>query len=365
MSKKTKVLIIGAGLTGLTAATKLKTEGFEVIVLDKGRGVGGRLASRRIGEATFDHGAQFMTARDPDFSQFISEWEKQGAVTEWFRRTEGSSEAHIRWRGVPSMTGIAKNLAKHVHVQLSTRIVSLELCEDYDKGFAIGQIGWRAQTEAGEEIYADIVILTAPVPQSLSLIDGGNSIIPSDIRASLQAIRYESCIAVMAVLNGFSALTKPGGLVGPSDQIAWIADNYLKGVSKIPAITIHADAAFSKKHWNEDRREIGKNLIAAAQNYLGSSVSEYQVHGWLYSKPVHVSLGRCIATWATGADGPFSNATSGTKMLSGGEASQAAKQSGVRSAAILFAGDAFSGSRVEGAFLSGQAAAAHLINRIS
>ena len=53
-------LIIGSGLAGLSAANKLAKNGSNIIVIDKGRGVGGRLASRRIGEAVFDHGAQFI-----------------------------------------------------------------------------------------------------------------------------------------------------------------------------------------------------------------------------------------------------------------------------------------------------------------
>jgi predicted NAD/FAD-dependent oxidoreductase len=53
----TDVLIIGAGMSG-TAAAELSRAGRKLLVVDKGRGVGGRMASRRIGEAVFDHGAQ-------------------------------------------------------------------------------------------------------------------------------------------------------------------------------------------------------------------------------------------------------------------------------------------------------------------
>jgi predicted NAD/FAD-dependent oxidoreductase len=52
------VLVIGAGMAGVMAATELTRSGARVLVLDKGRSVGGRLASRRISEATFDHGAR-------------------------------------------------------------------------------------------------------------------------------------------------------------------------------------------------------------------------------------------------------------------------------------------------------------------
>lgn len=74
----TDILIIGAGMSGLTAASALQQAGREVIVVDKGRGVGGRMATRRIGAATFDHGAQFVTARTPRVAAAIQEWLKQG-----------------------------------------------------------------------------------------------------------------------------------------------------------------------------------------------------------------------------------------------------------------------------------------------
>lgn len=93
----TDILIIGAGLAGLLAATDLQASGFHPLIVDKGRGVGGRLASRRIGSTTFDHGAQFITARTPRLAALLSEWQRLGLVTEWYR---GTNAEHIHWRPV-------------------------------------------------------------------------------------------------------------------------------------------------------------------------------------------------------------------------------------------------------------------------
>lgn len=85
----TDVLVIGAGMAGLIAAAKLQRAGRRVLVLDKSRGVGGRLASRRIDGATFDHGAQFITARDPRFAAVLEQGRQDGAVEEWCRGFAG------------------------------------------------------------------------------------------------------------------------------------------------------------------------------------------------------------------------------------------------------------------------------------
>ena len=70
-----RVAIIGAGLAGLIAGRELFRGGADVIVFDKGRSPGGRLATRRIGGATLDHGAQFFTVRSPAFAAQVADWE--------------------------------------------------------------------------------------------------------------------------------------------------------------------------------------------------------------------------------------------------------------------------------------------------
>jgi hypothetical protein len=129
----------------------------------------------------------------------------------------------------------------------------------------------------------------------------------------------------MAVLAGPSRLAPPGGLALDDGPIAWIADNQLKGISAEPAVTIHATHAFSVEHWERDRQDSGRCLLDAARGWLGSAVRTFQVHGWLYSKPLQVEERACAVV------------------------SQVPP--------LVLAGDAFAGPKVEGAALSGWAAA--------
>jgi hypothetical protein len=293
----------------------LQATGYSVRVIDKGRAVGGRLASRRIGAATFDHGAQFMTARDSRFAAMIDQWREAGVVEEWYRRSTEDSAEHPRWRGKPVMQAVARHLARQVHVLLEKPMVALRRHPD----------GWEAALASGETLLAHAVLLTPPVPQALALLDAGRMELPPATRTHLESIDYERCLAVMAVLDGPTRLPPPGGLALTDGPIAWIADHQMKGVSATPAVTLHATAAFSAEHWERDRQESARTLLRAAAPWLGANVTEFQVHGWRYSKPLRVEAHPCCILSA--------------------------------SPPLVLAGDAFAGPRVEGAVLSGWAAA--------
>ena len=248
-------LIIGSGLAGLSAASRLSAQGLSVTVIDKGRGVGGRLAARRIGDAVFDHGAQFFTARSEQFKTCVNQWIKSGVAEQWYQSYPGQPNGHPRYRGVPTMVSVAKHLAKDQTVIQSTR--ALELNHD--------GCNWIVKLEPEESIIARSVIITSPVPQTLDLLDKGNSQLTSGIIERLQKIQYESCIAVMAVLDAPSSLEDPGALAIDEGPIAWISDNHKKGASPLPALTIHASGEFSQANFNRDRNEVGKELIELAR----------------------------------------------------------------------------------------------------
>lgn len=309
------VLVIGAGMSGLTAAAELQRAGCRVLVVDKGRGVGGRLASRRIDGAAFDHGAQFITARTSRFAALLEDCRRAGAAEEWHRGVGDGPDVHVRWRGHPAMTSVAKHMARGIEIVPATRVVTLRASRHR----------WSAETENGAPYSAGAVVLTPPVPQSLAILEAGAVALQPETRARLEGIEYERCLAVMAVLAGPSRLAPPGGLAPGDGPIAWIADNQLKGISAEPAVTIHATHAFSLEHWERDRQDSARRLLDAANGWLGADVRAFQVHGWLYSKPLRVDEEPCAMV---SQDPP-----------------------------LVLAGDAFAGPRVEGAALSGWAAA--------
>jgi predicted NAD/FAD-dependent oxidoreductase len=309
-------LIVGAGIAGLTAAGYLSRNGWRVTLLDKGRGPGGRMAMRRAGNACFDHGAQFFTVRDARFQAEVDRWIANGWATPWFE-----DGGHIRYRGVEGMRGVTRNLAQPLDCRFSTKVDAIELVR--------GE--WRLKTGTGEEFRAATLLLTPPAPQSIALLSGRGESALSRILNTLQSIEFDPCLALLVTLKGPSRVPSPG-YVRPSfvrtdtGPVAFIADNQQKGISPgAVALTIHASAGFSRSCFEAPPEEVARQLLDAAEPWLGSAVEAWQLHRWKYSQPVATCPEACLYT--------------------------------AFPAPLAVAGDAFAGPRIEGAFLSGLAAA--------
>ena len=165
-----RIAIIGAGIAGLTLAYQLQHKA-EITLFEKSRGVSGRLATRRLGEFEFDHGAQFFTARSNAFKQFIAPFIKQGIIAPWQPRVltlaPGKKPYRRDWFephyvAVPRMNSLAKALAGELDIELQTPISSLS---------AVSEGQWQLRTPDAEwpETF-DWVISTAPVIQSIALL---------------------------------------------------------------------------------------------------------------------------------------------------------------------------------------------------
>lgn len=310
-----EVVIVGAGMAGLCAATSLQTDGCRIVVVEKSSGVGGRMASRTIGNGQCDHGAQFITARSPRFKDFIQELERYGVVQLWFGGDSSSADTFPRWRGAPAMTAIAKYMAINITIRQNSRVTHIS--SNHNR--------WRIHLNTGEILRADALLLTPPVPQTREILNHIESLIPSATHTLLKKFIYAKCLAVLTILHASSGIEPPGYLREPDQNIDWIADNQQKGISARPSLTIHASAEFSRRHWDEERKNTAELLIEATRQWVTMEVEDYQIHYWKYSKPLYIH------------DQPYLE-VSGEPPL-------------------LLAGDAFAGPKVEGAALSGWAAA--------
>jgi renalase len=314
-------MIVGAGISGLLAAASLKRAGVNVCVLEKGRGLGGRMATRRGHGAVFDHGAQFFTVRDRQFYLWVESWMERGFVDPWYELPRRG----VHYRAIPGMTSIAKRLVADFQLEVR-REVHVEAAS-----FENGR--WSVAISDRENLSAAALILTAPVPQSLAILDAGDTQLPSADRIQLESIRFRRCIAALAILESPSALAENGGALKLRGQpVQWIADNQRKGVSPaVPCATIHSTHEFAEEHWDVDDAVRLPQLLAAAAPYLASEVVSCQGHRWGFSQPV----------------GSFGSDV----FFDGGRR-------------LAIAGDGLAGGRVEGAAISGLAAARQLATAI-
>ncbi len=328
MSETYSVAIIGAGLSGLTAARHLLAAStderpIELLILDKGRAVGGRLATRRIGDGTLDHGAQFFTVRTDAFGEAVARWVELGIVSEWCRGFS-ENDGYPRYRTNGGMNALAKHLADGLGVVTRQRANAI----------IPGPDRWAITYEAGsrEPDEVDAVIATAPVPQTLELFRSGATVLAPEITETLEAMSYHKVIGALALLDRSPELPEPGALQRPDHPtFTFVADNQAKGISEAPAMTFHLSHALSERLWAADDATVLAEIDDELKTTIGdASITEIQVKRWRFAGPVN----------------PHPEAT----LL-------AASKPGP----LLLAGDAFGTSKVEGAFSSGLAAAERLL----
>lgn len=279
-------VIIGAGISGVIAAQRLKKSGWQVTLLEKSAGYGGRMATRRVGEAICDHGAQFFTMHSMFFRVLVEEMQDAQVVGQWSRgflngERKLALDGYLRFYGLQGMNQVVRYLAEGLDVRLQEKVI----------GFS--QVGdtWHIQCESGLQLGADALIVTAPLPQSLQLLKQANGLTPDPkLWEKLETIKYDPCIAILVTLDGPSGLPEPGGLAqtDPMSPIQWIADNRRKGISPVDSVTVHGTAHFSRQHWKIDREAAGEKLWEAVQPLLSAQRIEMQTHGWRFAQPKQV-----------------------------------------------------------------------------
>jgi predicted NAD/FAD-dependent oxidoreductase len=323
------VLIVGAGICGLTAAGSLRGAGASVLVFDKGSSVGGRLATRRIGQGRADHGAQFFTARDPQFIQSVVHWREQDLVYQWSKGwSDGSLDRRTLHDGHPryAVRGGMNALAKHLAGELQAAGGVIETGVQVTRAEREAQV-WVVEAADGRSWRGRSLVLTAPVPQSLALLDALAAGLTVDQRQKLEAIAYAPCLCALCTIDGPLDLPEPGALQQQNADIAWIADNRRKGISSEACIvTLHGNPTWSAAHYDESDEILAPLFYQALSPWLGDDahISAVEIKRWRYALPTAIY------------PKPFLRAEAPTPPL-------------------YFGGDAFGAPRVEGAYLSGLA----------
>jgi predicted NAD/FAD-dependent oxidoreductase len=316
------VVVIGAGLSGLTAAARLEAEGFTVTVLEKSRGPGGRMSTRREPAGQFNLGAQYFTASHPAFIELISTAMSLGVVKEWQARIgvldstgwRTATSDLRRFVGMPGMNALCRHLVSPLRdVRFNWAVAQLDHSE----------MGWKITSSNGDILTADALVLTTPPEQARKLLPAGV------LNGLLDSLQMKPCWAVMAVLDQPILEDFDAAFInmGPLSWIAAQADHANSG----SAWVLHASADWSRKNLEKDSHWVSSELLLEARKLAGAEhlqVVWSKAHRWRYCQAVE----------------PLRN---GVLHLPASR--------------LVLAGDWCQGSKVEGAFRSGMHAADSLV----
>ena len=292
-----KIAIVGAGLAGLACARGLADGGHVVAVFERGEVAGGRIATMRSEIGGFDTGAQYLTARRPEFVAKVEAWLRAGLVEPW-PADVASIEAHVddpasheaasgrteRWVGVPGMATIANAEAEGLDVRYGAAVTSVMRGPDGAWSLTCAAEGEGDETVA--EGPFDAVVVAVPAPAAAPLL-------PSALAAVASQAHIEPCWAVMA---GYIEPIETGvapGAVHPGDaafvnggRLAWIAREASKpGRRAGERWTLHAQSGWSVEHFDDDPADIQTKLLRAFHDATGTMEQPVYVHArrWAYA----------------------------------------------------------------------------------
>ena len=280
-----KVAVIGAGLAGAAAARVLRAQGAHPVLFDKGRGPGGRLSTRRaetpLGEMRFDHGGQYVTARQESFARFLEAAAEAGAAAIWQARLVSidrggnldTMRGDARWIGLPGMNALVKFALDGFELQLDRRAVRLT-----------GEPGaWTIRFEDGsKEGPFERVALTLPPEQLIDFLARSDGDFARLIASAHQS-EITPCWTVMAALGapfdpGFDGAKLLGGAV------RWMALTQTRPGGASGGVVLQASPDWSQAFLENERDETARALCEEVFVRFGMPEPVWTAaHRWRYA----------------------------------------------------------------------------------
>lgn len=262
------IAIIGAGLA---CADALAATGHRVTLFDKARGPGGRMSTRRVatplGEAHFDHGAQYFTAREPDFETVVAGWERQGLAARWPAAGPGA------WVGVPGMNAPVRHMAATHEVHWSTRVDALTRTA----------AGWHLAGDGlpSAPVFTTVVV-ALPAEQAAILLAPWDAAMAEAAAATVSAPCWTVMLALAAPLPTPIATLRDRGAIG------WAARNSAKpGRTGPETWVIQASPDWSHAQLEAEAAWVVQSLVAGLSEALGVAIPDpvhAAAHRWRYAR---------------------------------------------------------------------------------
>ncbi|WP_370538779.1 NAD(P)/FAD-dependent oxidoreductase [Synechococcus elongatus] len=281
-------IVVGAGWAGLTCARSLQAAGWNVRILEKSRGWGGRAARRRLlPEGMAEHGLPALAEGWPAIDALITLGRDRGLLELWraehWQWTEGQIQPRSlppQWIAPAGLSGLARAYGEGIPVEVQQRASQVTWQGDR----------WQVQTDQGDCYAARHLGLFVPAPQAQELL-------PLDLQpASLGTACYDPCITVIACY-GDRSLELPGSQMEgwtiaaaePRDW-RWLAlDSSKRREPSETVVVLHSSAAWAEAHFEDsDLIQAGHSLLQSVEADLALSLEQprsLQVHRWRYAFP--------------------------------------------------------------------------------
>jgi hypothetical protein len=298
-----RVAIVGAGVAGLAAARSLVDAHTDIVpvVFEKSRGVGGRAATRRIGDFCFDHGAQYVKAPTPAIRDLIVATGDAVTIDRpvWtFTRSNTIAPGDValadeqKWTWPTGITRLAKYLASGIDVRIETTVARLNREGDAYRLFADdGQVLGNFAA----------VVLTAPAPQSAAILMAGNFSEANDLVEALQAVQYRRSISITVAFPQ-RPVVPWYALVNVDRQhtISWLACEHDDKPNRAPPdhslLIAQMSDAWTTAHWDElqkgtytlsDAPSPVIEALADIESLIGDLGAPYwiNIQRWRYALP--------------------------------------------------------------------------------
>ena len=264
------VLVVGGGISGIAAARAVQQAGLPVLVRDRGRRLGGRMASRTTEGRPVDTGASYFTAADPAFAAVVEDWQRRGLAREWTDSftvygdpERSSTTGPVRWAAPRGLRTLVEDLATGLDVRSEAAV------ERIDPGLTVDGQSYSA------------VVLAIPDPQARRLLDPAYA-------ATIAALDdpYEPVLALTAIWPERAWAELDGAFVNGDPVLGWVADDGRRRGDDAPVLVAHSTAGFAAGHL-DDPEAAQDPMVDALQRRLEiSSAPAYaHVHRWSFARP--------------------------------------------------------------------------------
>ncbi|KIQ04253.1 hypothetical protein RU07_06115 [Agrobacterium tumefaciens] len=279
MVRRQRIGIIGTGMAGMTLAKALSRTA-DVSIFEKSKGVGGRMATRRLEDAAFDHGAQYFTVRDDRFRHELEASRQAGIVQAWdgdiVRLGDGgaltaSASSAPRYVGCPSMNALPKSMSAGLNILHDVQVTAIT-----------GEPGqWYLDMQDRREGPFDWVIAAAPAPQSAALL-------PSRFahHEALGLVKMNACFTLMIKLKDGAGIPFAAARID-DPVIEWIARNETKqGRSESACLVVNSNPLWADLNIDKPLDIIRGHMLDALRNHIPIEMAEAEdaiIHRWRYA----------------------------------------------------------------------------------